>query len=66
MANTTSEKIVSNRKNAGKSVGPKTAKGKASASQNARQHGILSSQLILPHENPQEYQALLSELLREF
>lgn len=44
------------------STGPRTAAGKAESSLNALTHGIRSSRLLLPHENPEEYQALLQSL----
>jgi len=54
-----------NRKNAALSTGPKTAKGKAVASANARSHGILSTAVVLPSESQSEFDALLSTLIAE-
>ena len=58
-------KTRSNRTNALQSTGPVTVIGKARASQNAIQHGILSAKLLLPSENQNEYAALLSQLQLE-
>jgi hypothetical protein len=59
-------KSDSNAQNAQKSTGPKTAVGKAASSQNARRHGVLSAQLILPGEHREEFDALFSQLVDEF
>jgi hypothetical protein len=48
-------KALVNKMNALKSTGPKTKEGKAIASQNAIRHGILSQDLILKDESPQEF-----------
>ena len=42
--------IEANRKNAGRSTGPKTPKGKGRASQNAVRHGFRSDLAVLPFE----------------
>jgi len=57
---TTEKKAESNRKNAQKSTGQRSAAGKAIVSQNARTHGLLSRSLIVKGESQEE----LSELLR--
>ena len=53
---TSLRKRVANRRNAGLSTGPKTAAGKAAASKNALKHGILSRQVVLPDEDPGEFE----------
>ena len=58
-------KTESNRKNALKSTGPKSTVGKATSAKNRLSHGVLSSHLILPNENREEYNALLAELQQE-
>ena len=63
---TTEKKTVSNRKNAQKSTGPKTAAGKAVVSQNARTHGLLSRNLIVEGESQEEFSELLGLLVDEF
>ena len=59
------KKAVSNRKNAQKSTGPKTAPGKARVSQNAQRHGVLSQHLVLENENREEFDQLLAALQQE-
>jgi hypothetical protein len=48
------------------STGPKTEEGKAISSQNARTHGCTSTQLLLPHEDPAEWEALQAAWLRDY
>ena len=60
-----SKKAEANKRNAQASTGPKTARGKAIASTNATRHGILSQELMLPHEAPAEFDDLLSALITE-
>jgi hypothetical protein len=62
----TEKKTASNRKNARKSTGPKTAAGKAIVSQNARTHGLLSRSLIIEGESQEEFSELLGLLVEEF
>jgi hypothetical protein len=62
----TEEKTASNRKNAQKSTGPKSAAGKAIVSQNARTHGVLSRSLIIAGESQEEFSELLGLLVDEF
>jgi hypothetical protein len=59
------KKAQTNKINAQASTGPKTARGKAIAAGNATRHGILSQELMLPHENPAEFDELLSSLITE-
>ena len=54
---TTSMQIVANRKN-GKSGGVKTAAGKAISRYNARKHGLLSKESLLPTEDADELSQL--------
>lgn len=58
-------RLRANQANAQRSTGPRTAAGKAVASANARQHGILSRHLLLPGEDPAEFNALLQELMQD-
>jgi hypothetical protein len=61
----TSEKQAeANRRNALKSTGPKTPKGKAAVRQNALKHGLLSRQVVLPGED-QEAFGELDKYLRD-
>ena len=63
------EKLQANRKNAKRSTGPRTPRGKRNSSRNALKHGILSNDLLVGHgtgrENRREYQALLAELIED-
>ncbi len=51
--------IEANRKNALKSTGPNTAAGKARSRFNGLVHGMRAEQIVLPHEDPAEFQAEL-------
>ena len=62
----TEKKTASNRNNAQKSTGPKSAAGKAVVSQNARTHGLLSRSLIVKGESQEEFSELLRLLVEEF
>ena len=59
---TSAIQIEANRKNAQKSIGPKTPEDKRVVAQNALKHGLFSRYLILHDEDPLEYQALLDGL----
>lgn len=59
------KKQAANRLNSRKSTGPKTLAGKRSVSQNARQHGILSTHLFLENESREEFSFLLETLQQE-
>ena len=61
----TANQIRANRENARSSTGPKSANGKAIASNNRLCHGVLSKKLLLDNENPADYQALLDGLHAE-
>jgi len=63
---TTEKKTESNRKNAQKSTGPRSAAGKAIVSQNARTHGLLSGSLIVKGESEEEFSELLRLLSEDF
>lgn len=52
-----------NRINAAHSTGPRTPEGKAIASQNARKHGLsIQRHVLLPTEDPAQYEALRADL----
>lgn len=53
------------RQNGAHSRGPVTQAGKSRSSQNARKHGVLAKDIILPNESPEEWEALVSDLGRE-
>ena len=46
---TSKARIEANRRNAKLARGPRTAEGLARSSQNARKHGILAAEVVLPH-----------------
>jgi hypothetical protein len=54
-----------NRENAKKSTGPKTAEGKAASSKNALKHGIYSKFACIPGEDPEKLDALREDLRAE-
>lgn len=56
----TEKQIAANRRNALKSTGPRTPRGKAVSSRNAFVHGLRSTAAILPGEDPAELAQLRS------
>jgi hypothetical protein len=61
----TPNQIAANKANAQKSTGPKTAEGKAASSLNRLSHGFASHATIIPGENPEEFRALVADLMAE-
>ncbi|HTS48058.1 MAG TPA: hypothetical protein VMH05_08940 [Bryobacteraceae bacterium] len=59
-------KSESARINGAKSHGPKTEAGRKRSSQNAIKHGLTSQTLVLPTEDPEEFQQLLTSYLDQF
>ena len=59
---TSEQRLAANRANALKSTGPRSVEGKIEAKKNATRHGLLSTQLLLDDECPDEFQRLQSEL----
>src|SRR5260370_38376835 len=55
-----------NRQNARKSTVPRSAEGKFRASRNAVKHGLTAESVVLPNEDPAEYEARLQEWLGDF
>ena len=62
----TPAQVLSNRQNSLHSTGPVTAEGRRIASQNSRKHGLTSKQIVLPGEDPAEYDALRDSLLKDY
>ena len=62
----TQKQIEANRANAQKSTGPKTPEGKAKSCLNRLSHGLASSVTIVPGEEPEEFKALLTDLMAEY
>lgn len=59
-------KRQANRRNAQKSTGPRTARGKSIVSRNALRHGLMSQRVpVLPFENEFEYRALADAMERD-
>ena len=63
---TTKIQIEANRRNATKSTGPRTPKGKAHSSRNALKHGLLAEQVIIVGENVNELSDLEQRLTAEY
>lgn len=63
---TSQKKTEANRRNAGNSTGPKSAKGKRRVSKNALKHGILSKEVVIQEgegkESVDEFNALYTKL----
>jgi len=62
----TEQKLAANRRNAQLSTGPRTEQGKAAVSLNALTHGLRSRRVVLPHEDPAEFQLLCDNLTAEW
>lgn len=56
---------TANAANAQLSTGPRTADGKARSAQNARKHGLTSTQLLIAAEDRDEFDEFLAELQAE-
>jgi hypothetical protein len=61
MARTPEERRETNRRNAQRSTGPKTAEGKAKARLNALKHGLRAEEFALPGEDQEELKRLTDE-----
>src|SRR5215211_4673 len=59
------KQIEANKRNALKSTGPKTPKGKALARLNATKHGLLSQEVLLPEEDEDALKELAERLRAE-
>jgi len=62
----TEQKLAANRRNARLSTGPRTEQGKAVVSLNALTHGLRSRRVVLPGEDPAEFQQLCDNLTAEW
>jgi len=62
----TAAQISANRANAQRSTGPCTPAGKAVSARNSTRHGFRSQSVLLPGDDPAEYDALLAELREHF
>jgi hypothetical protein len=61
----TEAQILANRRNAQKSTGPRTPRGKAIVSQNALKHGLLARQAIITSESQAEFDLYRDRILGE-
>src|SRR6266849_176619 len=62
----TAAQITANRANAQKSTGPRSAEGKSATRFNALKHGLDAQSIIIPGEDPAEYDALVAHYRDEF
>ncbi len=62
----TLKRIAAARANGAKSQGPSTEQGKQRAALNATRHGLLSKTIVLKHEDPKEFQALVTQYVEKF
>jgi hypothetical protein len=58
----TIKQIEANGRNGKLSTGPKTAQGKTTSAKNARKHGLLSKDTLLPDEDPETFEDLAEGL----
>ena len=61
----TSKKIEANRKNAKRSIGPRTVRGKLHSRLNALKHGAFSNHRLLPGEVEKDYAQLSTFVFRD-
>src|SRR5579884_2218019 len=61
----TAAQHAANIANAALSTGPRTPEGKAASSRNALKFGLTSKQVLLPHEDPAEFEALESTIIEQ-
>src|SRR4051794_39547450 len=59
-------KITANRANAQKSTGPRSVEGKSASRFNALKHGIDAASIVIPGEDPADYDALVAQYHREY
>src|ERR1017187_1138116 len=62
----TPAQIAANRANAQMSTGPRSAEGKSASRFNALKHGIDAASIVIPGEDPAEYDALAADYLDDF
>ncbi len=59
---TSAKQAAANRRNAAKSTGPKSAKGKQIARMSALKHGLQAEHVVSPGEDPGEFETLYGVL----
>ena len=62
----TDAQLSANQANSQHSTGPCTPEGKAASSRNSLRHGFRSQSVLLPGDDPAEYDAVLAELTSHF
>jgi hypothetical protein len=62
----TPAQILANRANSERSAGPKTEAGKERSSRNSYKHGLTSSKVVLPGEDPAEYDEFRISILEQY
>src|ERR1022692_3966513 len=58
--------IAANQANAQKSTGPRSVEGKSVSRFNALKHGIDAASIVIPGEDPADYDAMADHYLQEF
>jgi uncharacterized protein YihD (DUF1040 family) len=61
----TEAQILPNRRNAQKSTGPRTTKGRAAVSNNALKHGLWARQVLISSENKDDFDLYCDQILSE-
>jgi len=62
----TDRKIEANRQNAQHSTGPSTPEGRAAVRLNGLKHGLCAETIVVPGEDPAQFQALLEDYRAEY
>ena len=62
----TPAQITANRANAQKSTGPRSVEGKSASRFNALKHGIDAASIVIPGEDPADYDSLAAAYHRDF
>src|ERR1035441_2941502 len=62
----TPAQFAANQTNARKSTGPRSVEGKSASRFNALKHGIDAQSIVIPGEDPEEYDALAEAYHREY
>ena len=57
---------MANQENAKKSTGPKSPEGKAIVSRNAVKHGLTAQHIVLPCEDPAEFESMQADLMEDY
>src|SRR5688572_3859653 len=62
----TAAQVLANRANSQHSAGPQTEAGKERSSRNSYKHGLTSSKIVLPGEDPAEYDEFRASMLEQY